>query len=64
MLASLAFAATNLNTSRSNIYRLTYPTDPVTHDQAQALLAELDKMGAADEAAAIGFNASKSNTSD
>ena len=48
--ATLASAATNLNSSRSNIYRLTYPTDLVNSDQAKAILAELDRMGPADEA--------------
>ena len=48
--ATLASAATNLNSSRSNIYRLTYPTDLVSSDQAKTILAELDKMGPADEA--------------
>jgi len=48
-IATLAWAATNLNSSRSNIYRLTYPTDLVSRDQAKAILAELDKMGPADE---------------
>ena len=50
LLATLASAATNLNSSRSNIYRLTYPSDLVSRDQAKAILAELDKMGPADEA--------------
>ena len=50
LIASLAPAATNFNSSRSNIYRLTYPTDLVSADQAKAILAELDKMGPADEA--------------
>ena len=50
LIATLASAATNLNSSRSNIYRLTYPTDLVSGDQAKAILAELDKMGPADEA--------------
>ena len=49
-IATLALAATNLNSSRSNIYRLTYPTDLVSADQAKAILGELDKMGPADEA--------------
>jgi hypothetical protein len=49
-LATLAWAATNLNSSRSNIYRLTYPTDLVSRDQANAILTELDKMGPTDEA--------------
>jgi hypothetical protein len=50
LIATLASAATSLNSSRSNIYRLTYPTDLVSADQAKAILAELDKMGPADEA--------------
>jgi hypothetical protein len=49
-IATLASAAINLNSSRSNIYRLTYPSDLVSADQAKAILAELDKMGPADEA--------------
>ena len=49
-VATLAWAATNLNSSRSNIYRLTYPSDLVSRDQARALLAELDKLGPTDEA--------------
>jgi hypothetical protein len=49
-VATLASAATNLNSSRSNIYRLTYPSDLVSQDQAKAILADLDKMGPADEA--------------
>lgn len=50
LITALASAATNLNSSRSNIYRLTCPTDLVSQDQAKALLAELDKIGPADEA--------------
>jgi hypothetical protein len=50
LIATLAGAATNLNSSRSNIYRLTHPTDLVSADQAKTILAELDKMGPADEA--------------
>ena len=49
-IATLAWAATNLNSSKSNIYRLTYPSDLVSRDQANAILAELDKMGPAGEA--------------
>ena len=49
-VAALVAAATNLNSSRSNIYRLIYPSDLVSRDQAQALLTELDKIGPADEA--------------
>jgi hypothetical protein len=50
LLATLASAATNLNSSRSNIYRLTYPSDLLTRDQANTILAELDKLGPSDEA--------------
>ena len=50
LIAAAAWAATNLNSSKSNIYRLTYPTDLVSADQAKAILGELDKMGPADEA--------------
>jgi len=49
-VASLALAATNLNSSKSNAYRLTYDTTLVSPAQASALLAELDKIGPADEA--------------
>jgi hypothetical protein len=50
LVASIAWSASNLNSSRSNVYRLTYPTDLVSAAQAKAMLAELDGMGAADEA--------------
>jgi hypothetical protein len=43
-------AATNLNSSRSNIYRMVTSSDVASEAQATALLAELDKTGAADEA--------------
>jgi len=49
-IATLAWAATNLNSSRSNIYRLTYPSDLVSPEQAKAILAELDRIGPKDEA--------------
>jgi hypothetical protein len=50
LIAAPAWASINLNSSRSNVYRLTYPSDLVTPAQAKAILAELDKMGPADEA--------------
>jgi len=50
LIASPAWASINLNSSRSNIYRLTYPSDLASPAQAKAILAELDKMGPADEA--------------
>jgi hypothetical protein len=50
LVAAPAWASINLNSSRSNIYRLTYPSDLASPAQAKAILAELDKMGPADEA--------------
>jgi hypothetical protein len=50
LFVASAWASINLNSSRSNIYRLTYPPDLASPDQAKAILAELDKMGPADEA--------------
>ena len=50
LIAAAAWAATNLNSSKSNIYRLTYPSDLASPAQVKAILAELDKMGPADEA--------------
>ena len=49
-IATLAWAATRFNSSKSSVYRLTYPSDLVSEDQARAILAELDKMGPMDEA--------------
>jgi hypothetical protein len=51
LLVSLAGAATNLNSSKSNAYRLTYSTALVSPAQAAAILAELDKTPRMDEAA-------------
>ena len=51
-IASLSYGASNLNLSKSNIYRLVYPP-AVTSAQATAILAELDGVkprGDADEA--------------
>lgn len=50
LITTVAWAATNLNSSRSNIYRLTYPSDFASPAQVKAILADLDKMGPADEA--------------
>lgn len=50
LIAALVWASINLNSSRSNTYRLTYPSDLASPAQAKAILAELDKMGPADEA--------------
>jgi hypothetical protein len=44
-LGSISWAASNLNSSRSNIYRLTCPADVVNQAQANAILADLDKVG-------------------
>ena len=48
--ASLAEATSNLNLSKSNFYRMTCPTALVTPAQAAAILADLDKTPAMDEA--------------
>jgi hypothetical protein len=49
--AALSVTATsNLNLSKSNLYRLTSNADIVTVAQAQAMLAELDGLGPMDEA--------------
>lgn len=50
LITVFAWASINLNSSRSNIYRLTYPSDLASPAQVKAILAELDKMGPADEA--------------
>src|SRR2546425_10481863 len=50
LIAAVAWAATNLNSSKSNIYRLTYPSDLASPAQVKAILADLDKMGPIDEA--------------
>src|SRR5512140_963038 len=50
LIAAVAWASISLNSSRSNIYRLTYPSDLASPAQVKAMLAELDKMGPADEA--------------
>ncbi|HEY8586736.1 MAG TPA: hypothetical protein VIL60_08440 [Rhodanobacter sp.] len=50
LTAATAWAASNLNSSKSNLYRLTYSSDLASPAEAQAILAELDKMGPADEA--------------
>ena len=44
-MASICFAATNLNSSRSNIYRLVYDPEVVTPAQAAAILGDLDRIG-------------------
>ena len=50
LFATIAGAASNLNSSKSNIYRLTYPSELASPTQVQAMLAELDKMGPTDTA--------------
>ncbi|MHB1946076.1 MAG: hypothetical protein ACYCPE_12670 [Metallibacterium sp.] len=50
LFAAIAGATSNLNLSKSNIYRLTYPSELASPIQVQAMLAELDKMGPADAA--------------
>lgn len=45
IIAPVLQAAANLNSSRSNIYRLTYSADLTSVDQAKAMLADLDKLG-------------------
>jgi hypothetical protein len=48
-LESISWASINLNSSRSNIYRLIYSADVMSQAQATAMLAELDKIGPANE---------------
>jgi hypothetical protein len=50
LVATIAGASINLNSSRSNIYRVTYSTDLATSTQVRQLLAALDKLGPAGEA--------------
>ena len=45
-----AAATSNLNLSKSNLYRLTYHANLLTDAQARSLLAELDRLGPMDEA--------------
>jgi hypothetical protein len=45
---ALSAATSNLNLSKSNIYRMTYDGTIVTEAQAKALLAELDTLGPMD----------------
>ena len=44
-LGSISWASINLNSSRSNTYRLIYPSDLISQAQANAILAELNKAG-------------------
>ena len=49
MVVLPSWASISLNSSRSNVYRIVYPADLVSQAQATAMLAELDKLGPADE---------------
>jgi hypothetical protein len=49
-VGSISWASINLNSSRSNIYRLVYSPDVMSQAQATAVLAEMDKIGPANEA--------------
>lgn len=44
VMASISWAALNLNSSKSNIYRMVYPTNVVTPAQAAATLRALDQI--------------------
>jgi hypothetical protein len=50
LIAAPVWSSISLNSSRSNIYRITYPSDLATPAQVKAILAELDKLGPTDEA--------------
>lgn len=50
LITPVVQAASNLNSSKSNIYRLTYTADLTTVDQAKAMLADLDKLGPPNQA--------------
>jgi hypothetical protein len=50
LIAAAAWATSNLNLSKSNFYRLTYSSDLASPAQVKAILADLDKVGPADEA--------------
>ena len=44
-MLSLSWAGSNLNSSRSNVYRVVYDTTVVSPAQASGILADLDKAG-------------------
>ena len=50
LVATSAIAAINLNSSKSNVNRLTYQAGLLTEAQAKAMLVELDAMKRPDEA--------------
>jgi hypothetical protein len=52
MLCAPVSASINLNSSRSNIYRLVYPEGLLDQVQVKSLLAALDVLGQVDEAKA------------
>ena len=43
-MASIPYAAINLNSSKSNVYRMVYPTNVVNSTQAAEALRELDQI--------------------
>ena len=47
-MASISWAAANLNLSKSNINRVVYSTDGMTSTQAAAFVAEMDKVSKVD----------------
>jgi hypothetical protein len=49
-MESASWGSINLNSSRSNIYRITYPPSVMTSAQATAVLGDLDKNPQADDA--------------
>lgn len=49
-LVSVSWASINLNSSRSNIYRIIFPDAVMKQVQAKAVLVEIDKIGPANEA--------------
>lgn len=50
LVGAFAWAAANLNSSRSNAYRLTCSSDLASPAQVKSMLTDLDKLGPADEA--------------
>ncbi len=50
LVGAVAWGSANLNSSRSNVYRLTCSSDLASPAQVKSMLAELDKLGPADEA--------------
>ena len=50
-MASISWAATTINSTKSNTFKIIYSADGMTSTQAAALGAELDKTPRVDEAA-------------